>query len=125
MGHVMGNEQAGRDRAPAAVLDAASAAAVAETLQALATPSRLLILARLRHEPCTVTQLAKDVGMEQSAVSHQLRLLRHLGLVTGTRQGKNTVYALYDNHVAMLLDEAVYHIEHLRLGVRDAPNQAV
>ena len=119
MGHVMGNEQAGPDRAPAAVLDAASAAAVAETLQALATPSRLLILARLRHEPCTVTQLAKDVGMEQSAVSHQLRLLRHLGLVTGTRQGKNTVYALYDNHVAMLLDEAVYHSEHLRLGIRD------
>ena len=119
MGHVMGNEQAGRDRAPAAVLDAASAAAVAETLQALATPSRLLILARLRHEPCTVTQLAQDVGMEQSAVSHQLRLLRHLGLVVGTRQGKNTVYALYDNHVAMLLDEAVYHSEHLRLGIRD------
>lgn len=119
MGHVMENEQAGPDRAPAAVLDAASAAAVAETLQALATPSRLLILARLRHEPCTVTQLAKDVGMEQSAVSHQLRLLRHLGLVTGTRQGKNTVYALYDNHVAMLLDEAVYHSEHLRLGIRD------
>jgi DNA-binding transcriptional ArsR family regulator len=119
MGHVMENEQAGPDRAPAAVLDAASAAAVAETLQALATPSRLLILARLRHEPCTVTQLAKDVGMEQSAVSHQLRLLRHLGLVIGTRQGKNTVYALYDNHVAMLLDEAVYHSEHLRLGIRD------
>ena len=119
MGHVMENEQAGPERAPAAVLDAASAAAVAETLQALATPSRLLILARLRREPCTVTQLAQDVGMEQSAVSHQLRLLRHLGLVTGTRQGKNTVYALYDSHVAMLLDEAVYHSEHLRLGIRD------
>ena len=119
MGHVVENEQAGPGRAPVAVLDAASAAAVAETLQALATPSRLLILARLRHEPCTVTQLAQDVGMEQSAVSHQLRLLRHLGLVTGTRQGKNTVYALYDNHVAMLLDEAVYHSEHLRLGIRD------
>jgi DNA-binding transcriptional ArsR family regulator len=119
MGHVMDNERAGRDRAPAAVLDAASAAAVAETLQALATPSRLLILARLRHEPCTVTRLAQEVDMEQSAVSHQLRLLRHLGLVTGTRQGRNTVYALYDNHVAMLLDEAVYHSEHLRLGIRD------
>jgi len=40
-------------------------------------------------------------------------------LVTGTRQGKNTVYALYDDHVAMLLDEAVYHSGHLRLGIRD------
>ena len=45
--------------------------------------------------------------------------LRHLGLVTGTRHGKNTVYSLYDDHVAMLLDEAVYHSEHLRLGIRD------
>jgi DNA-binding transcriptional ArsR family regulator len=88
-------------------------------MQALATPSRLLILSRLRHEPCSVTQLATDIGMEHSAVSHQLRLLRHLGLVAGTRQGKTTVYALYDNHVARLLDEAVYHSEHLRLGLHD------
>ena len=104
---------------PPAELDAVSAASVAETLQALATPSRLLILARLRRSACSVTELAQDIGMEQSAVSHQLRLLRHLGLVVGTRQGKSTVYALYDNHVAMLLDEAVYHVEHLRLGLRD------
>ena len=59
--------------------------------------------------------------MEQSAVSHQLRLLRNLGLVTGTRAGKSIVYALYDSHVAALLDQAVYHIEHLRLGIKDAP----
>lgn len=106
-------------RTPPAALDAATAASVAATLQALAAPSRLLILARLRREPCSVTQLSADIGMEQSAVSHQLRLLRHLGLVAGTRHGKSTVYALYDDHVAMLLDEAVYHSEHLRLGLRD------
>ena len=58
--------------------------------------------------------------MEQSAVSHQLRLLRNLGLVTGTRAGKSIVYSLYDDHVAMLLDQAVYHIEHLQLGISDA-----
>jgi DNA-binding transcriptional ArsR family regulator len=120
MGHGVDDQHETGDRQiPPAVLDAASAAQVAETLQALATPSRLLILARLRREPASVTQLATDVGMEQSAVSHQLRLLRHLGLVVGTRHGKSTVYALYDNHVAMLLDEAVYHIDHLRLGIRD------
>lgn len=106
-------------RIPRAALDAESAAAVAETMQALAAPSRLLMLARLRRGPCAVTTLAADVGMAQSAVSHQLRLLRHLGLVTATRQGKTTIYALYDEHVAMLLDEAVYHSEHLRLGGRD------
>jgi ArsR family transcriptional regulator, nickel/cobalt-responsive transcriptional repressor len=108
-------------RIPRAALDAASAVAVAETMQALAAPSRLLILARLRRGSCTVTTLAADVGMAQSAVSHQLRLLRHLSLVSATRQGKTTIYALYDEHVAMLLDQAVYHSEHLRLGGRDEP----
>jgi hypothetical protein len=49
------------------------------------------------------------------------RLLRALSLVTGTRSGRSIGYSRYDNHVAQLLDEATYHIEHLRLGVRDAP----
>jgi DNA-binding transcriptional ArsR family regulator len=117
MGHKAQQEHG--EQAPPAALDAASAALVAQTMQALAAPSRLLILARLRREPCSVTRLAADIGMEQSAVSHQLRMLRHLGLVTGTRQGKTTVYALYDDHVARLLDEAVYHSEHLRVGLPD------
>lgn len=107
------------DTTPAARLTAATAAQVASTLQALAAPSRLLILARLREGPCPVTELAEQIGMEQSAVSHQLRLLRNLGLVTGTRQRRKIVYSLYDRHVAMLLDEAVYHSEHLRLGEPD------
>ncbi|MFE4359010.1 ArsR family transcriptional regulator [Kitasatospora xanthocidica] len=101
-------------------LDATSAARVATTLQALATPSRLLILSRLREGPCAATELAAEVGLEQSACSHQLRLLRNLGLVIGRRNGRQVVYALYDNHVAALLDQAVYHIEHLRLGLSDA-----
>ncbi|MER6129452.1 metalloregulator ArsR/SmtB family transcription factor [Streptomyces sp. NPDC001795] len=105
---------------PLGRLDADSAARVATTLQALATPSRLLILSRLREGPCAATELATEVGMEQSACSHQLRLLRNLGLVVGRRQGRSVIYALYDNHVAGLLDQAVYHIEHLRLGISDA-----
>ncbi|HEY3870051.1 MAG TPA: metalloregulator ArsR/SmtB family transcription factor [Actinocrinis sp.] len=121
MGHRIGDH----DAPPAAQLTAASAVQVAATLQALATPSRLLILAALRREPRTVTQLAEHAGMEQSAVSHQLRLLRNLGLVAATRQGKNMVYALFDNHVAQLLDQAVYHSEHLRLGLRDTLAEAV
>jgi len=114
----MGHGVQGRSTPPAQ-LDADSAATVAATLQALATPSRLRILTRLRHGACAVTELADAVEMEQSAVSHQLRLLRALGLVNGTRRGRTVVYSLYDNHVAMLLDEAVYHIEHLGRGITD------
>ncbi|MFG7941284.1 MULTISPECIES: ArsR/SmtB family transcription factor [Streptomyces] len=102
-------------------LDAVGTADVAATLQALATPSRLHILARLQEGPCAVGDLAEAVGMEASACSHQLRLLRNLGLVTGERHGRSIVYALYDNHVAELLEQALYHVEHLRLGLRDTP----
>ena len=105
---------------PPATLDAASAAKGAEPLQALASPNRLLILTRLRESPCSVTELTMAVGMEQPAGSNQLRLLRALGLVTGDRSGRNIVYRLYDSHVAQLLDEAIYHIEHLRLGARES-----
>ncbi|MEV4255996.1 metalloregulator ArsR/SmtB family transcription factor [Spirillospora sp. NPDC049652] len=110
-----------RDSVPRTRLDAAHAQRVATTLQALATPSRLLILARLREGPLPATELAAEVGMEQSACSHQLRLLRNLGLVVGTRKGRSVVYALYDDHVAELLDQALYHVEHLQLGAPDVP----
>jgi len=114
----MGHGVDGRTPVPSR-LDLAAAKSVATTLQALATPSRLMILGRLREGSATVGELAEAVQMEQSAVSHQLRLLRNLGLVDGVRQGRSIVYSLFDNHVAQLLDEAVFHAEHLRLGTPD------
>jgi DNA-binding transcriptional ArsR family regulator len=97
--------------------DAAFAHAAAESIQALAAPSRLRILARLHTGPASVNEIAESVGMESSAVSHQLRLLRHLGLVTGQRDGRQVVYELYDDHVADLLEQVVSHVEHVRLGL--------
>ncbi|NYJ76507.1 ArsR/SmtB family transcription factor [Allobranchiibius huperziae] len=91
-------------------------------MQALPAPSRLLILSQLRQGPATVGELTTALGLEQSSVFHQLRLLRMMGLVTSTRNGRNINYALFDQHVAALLDEAVYHVEHLRLGASDARN---
>lgn len=95
-------------------LDAPFIQAVAETMQALATPSRLRILGRLHAGPCPVNELAVAVGMEPSAVSHQLRVLRHLGLVVGHRAGRQIVYDLHDDHVGELLEQAIGHVEHLR-----------
>lgn len=98
-------------------LDGATAKQVATTLQALATPSRLMILATLQAGPSTVGELSAAVEMEQSAVSHQLRLLRNLGLVDSERDGRHIRYSLYDDHVAELIEQAVYHAEHVRLGI--------
>ncbi|BBY08447.1 ArsR/SmtB family transcription factor [Mycobacterium noviomagense] len=111
--------QGAKRRTAPPVLDPVAAVKVAETLQALASPNRLRILTRLRQSPCSVTELSAAVGMEQPAVSHQLRLLRNVGLVAGDRSGRHIVYRLYDSHVAALLEEAIYHIEHLHVGVSD------
>src|SRR3954447_22122691 len=97
--------------------DPAFARAAAESIQALSAPSRLRILARLHPGPASVNEIAGSVAMESSAVSHQLRLLRHLGLVTGRRDGRQVVYELYDDHVADLLEQMVSHVEHVRLGL--------
>ena len=98
-------------------LDADLAGAVAGMMQALATPSRVRILGRLRAGGRSVNELADAVAMEPSAVSHQLRLLRHLGFVVGRRDGRRVVYDLHDDHVAHLLDEAISHVEHIQLGL--------
>lgn len=95
---------------------------VARVMSALSTPSRVRILARLREGESTVGDLAAAVEMEQPAVSHQLRILRDLGLVLGSRTGRHVIYGLYDPHVATLLDEALRHIEHLRAGAADPPH---
>ena len=118
VGHgVRGKPEVGR-------VDGEIAAQVAETMQALATPSRVRILAELRERPRAVGELAAAIGMEQSAVSHQLRLLRHLGLVVGDRQGKRVLYRLHDAHVGVLLAEAIFHVEHVRLGQPDTVARA-
>jgi ArsR family transcriptional regulator, nickel/cobalt-responsive transcriptional repressor len=94
-------------------------------MHALSTPSRVLILAQLRDQPRSVSELVAAVGMEQSAVSHQLKLLRDRGLVVGERQGRRVVYSLHDHHVAWLLDQAIGHVEHLQLGATAHPVRRV
>ena len=97
--------------------DQSYARAAADSLQALSAPSRLRILARLHDGPAAVTEIAAAVGMDASAVSHQLRVLRHLGLIVGERAGRRVVYELHDDHVADLLEQVLGHVEHVRLGL--------
>jgi ArsR family transcriptional regulator, nickel/cobalt-responsive transcriptional repressor len=94
---------------------------VARVMAGLGTASRVQILGRLREGACSVGELCTSMGMAQPAVSHQLRILRDLSLVVGVRTGRQTVYGLYDPHVAVLLDEALRHMEHLRAGLPELP----
>jgi DNA-binding transcriptional ArsR family regulator len=86
---------------------------MADTMFALSTPSRLQILMSLRAAPRTVSEIVDAVGMEQSAVSHQLRVLRQQAVVTVRRIGRTRQYTLRDRYVGALIDDALAHLEAL------------
>lgn len=102
---------------PAELIGADRAAVVAELMKALATPSRLRILGALCAAPRTVGDLADALGMEPSAVSHQLRVLRHLRLVVAERSGRSITYRPHDHHVGPLLVQAMSHTDHTAAAV--------
>ncbi|MHB1343034.1 MAG: ArsR/SmtB family transcription factor [Thermoleophilia bacterium] len=86
---------------------------MADVFKVLADPSRVLILEALREagELC-VLHLADSVGMSQSAVSHNLRLLRQAGLVARRRDGRLVYYRPDDNHVTGLVALCADHVAH-------------
>ena len=95
-----------------ALPDADAASDLAALFGALGDPTRVRLLAALAAGPLCVCDLAAVLGMTQSAVSHQLRLLRTLGLVRARREGKLVWYALDDDHVRALLAIGAEHIGH-------------
>jgi DNA-binding transcriptional ArsR family regulator len=102
--------------------DTQSAIAIAETMQALATPSRVRLLYALRDDELSVSELAKAVGLTSAATSQQLRILRHLRLVASRRQGQSIRYRLHDEHAGALLDEIRNHVEHATRGWESPPH---
>lgn len=94
-------------------LGADEAQDLAETLKALASPSRLRLLAELLDGERTVEQLAAAARLSSSATSHNLRILRSLRLVRTHRDGRHAYYALHDHHVPELLSAIRHHHEHV------------
>lgn len=85
---------------------------LADTFRALGDPTRIRVLQALRHEELCVCDLSAVLGMSQSAISHQLRVLRNLRLVKFRKCGKNVYYSLDDNHIVLLFDQGLDHIRH-------------
>lgn len=84
---------------------------VAEAFKAISEPSRLKILFALRHGEMCVYHIVEAVGGTQSAVSHQLRLLKANGIVKARRDGQNIAYSLADEHVVAVLELACAHLK--------------
>lgn len=91
---------------PAAVVDEA-----VTLLKGLADPTRLKILILLSEGEVCVYRLVEALDMSQSAVSHQLRVLRGARLVVGRKEGQHVHYRLADAHVLELLRSALAHGE--------------
>ena len=94
----------------------ASAAALAETFKVLGDETRIRIIDVLARTELCVQDLAGMLGMTQSAVSHQLRLLRSMRLVRTRRDGRQIFYALDDDHIVKLFEQGLEHVEE-RAGV--------
>ncbi len=93
-----------------AVLSDRAYNAIAETFRALADPTRARIVHLLSFGESSVNHLAENLTVTPSAVSHQLRMLRQMGLVRFRREGQLAFYALDDPHVAILFQEAREHV---------------
>ena len=86
---------------------------LAETFRVLSDPGRLrLISALLEGGELCVCDLAAVSGLSQTAVSHNMRLLRSHRLVRYRKQGRNVYYSLDDAHIRLLLDVGLQHVTH-------------
>ena len=84
---------------------------LADTFSALGDPTRVRILDALSHGELCVCDLAAVLSLSQSAVSHQLRLLRGLRLVRPRRDGRIVFYSLDDQHIISLFKQTLQHVE--------------
>lgn len=84
--------------------------AIAELFKAFGDTTRVQILSQLQQREMCVGDIAEAVELSQSAVSHQLRLLKQLHLIKYRREGKNILYSLADDHVRTILEMGLEHV---------------
>jgi len=92
-------------------LDSHSIEGLTEIFRVLGDPTRVRILDALSRDELSVGVLASQLGLTESAVSHQLRLLRNTRIVRTRRDGRMIFYALDDKHVLALFRQGLRHVQ--------------
>ena len=100
------------NKAQQALLDGVQATHLADTFKALADPTRIRIISILLRTELCVCDLAATLDMTQSAVSHQLRHMRHMRLVKSRKAGRMVYYSLDDEHISDLYQRGLEHVLH-------------
>ena len=83
---------------------------LADLFSLMGDPSRLSIIVSCLHEPISVNEIASQLGLSQSLVSHHLRLLKAARMVKSERRGKQVFYVALDHHVQNVIEDMAAHI---------------
>ena len=83
---------------------------LADLFKVFSDTTRIKILYALMTDELSVNEIAETIGASQSAVSHQLRILKQAHLVKFRRNGRSVCYSLADDHVLTILDQGLSHI---------------
>lgn len=84
---------------------------LADTFKIFGDSTRIRILWVLFDKELSVSEISQAVSMSQSAVSHQLRTLKHARLIKARREGKNSFYSLDDDHVKRIIEQVMIHVK--------------
>jgi DNA-binding transcriptional ArsR family regulator len=99
-------------RVKACLISDDKAVTLAEVFKMLGDQTRIKIIFALSCFEMCVCDIAETIGMTQSAVSHQLRLLRNMKLVKYRKEGKSVYYSLDDDHILQLFNQGMEHVNH-------------
>jgi ArsR family transcriptional regulator, lead/cadmium/zinc/bismuth-responsive transcriptional repressor len=105
---------------PPAPADSSTVQALADTFRILGDPTRVRIVDALARGELCVHELSDQVGISESAISHQLRLMRTMRIVRGRREGRCVYYTLDDQHILALFQQGLRHVSE----ERQAPGRA-
>lgn len=112
-GHICGNDNIHEDivaKVSAELPDESLLTEAAELLKVFGDPTRMRIISALCRSELCVCDIARLLGMTQSAISHQLRVLKQARLVGSRREGKTIFYSLCDDHVQTIFNYALEHV---------------
>ena len=99
------------DRVSGEMPDESALYDAAELLKVFGDPTRLRIISALCRSELCVCDIARLLGMTQSAISHQLRVLKQARLVNTRRDGKTIYYSLDDDHVYNIISQGIEHVQ--------------
>lgn len=84
---------------------------LADLFKVFGDTTRIRILFVLFNKEESVGEIAEELGMTQSAISHQLKILKQSKLIKSRRDGKSIIYSLADDHVKLIIDAGIEHVE--------------